>query len=66
MSSEQAKLFAQSYSDSWSKTGVMPDSYQYWRGQYLLGLVIFIWVFGFAMCCLTCCIVTYLAKKAAK
>jgi hypothetical protein len=32
------------YFDAWDATDVMPESGQYIRGQYLLGLVVYIWV----------------------
>ena len=61
-SSEHANVRAE-YIKQWDKAGEMPESGQYFRGQYLLGLVIYVWVGGFIMCCVQCCASIYHVKK---
>lgn len=39
------------YLDNWEKDGEMPDSGQYFRGTYLWGLVIYLWVGGCVLFC---------------
>lgn len=41
--SEHSDLFER-YFDAWDATDVMPESGQYIRGQFLLGLVVYLWV----------------------
>lgn len=41
--SEHSDIIEQ-YFDKWDATDVMPESGQYIRGQYLVGLVVYIWV----------------------
>ena len=41
----------------------MPESGQYIRGRFLLGLVIYIWVGGFFFCCVSCIVAAIHVKK---
>ena len=41
----------------------MPQSGQFIRGAYLLGLVIYVWVGGFILCCVTACFGYFWQKK---
>ena len=55
MSTAQAQTLRDNYFKQWDATGQMPESYQYLRGHFLLGLVIWVWVGGFFLCMMQCC-----------
>jgi hypothetical protein len=44
---EEKKENLKDYLETWEKTGEMPETGQYIRGQFLLGLVVYLWVGGF-------------------
>ena len=52
MTGDQRKTMIQNYINAWNQLGYMPDDGQFQRGNFLLGLVIWIWVGGFALCCI--------------
>ena len=38
--------------------------YLIFKGRYLLGLVIYVWVGGVGICCVACCVTAILMRKA--
>jgi hypothetical protein len=50
MTMDEKKKFIEAYKELWDKLGELPPSGQFFRGQFLLGLVIYIWVGGFVLC----------------
>ncbi|TNV77102.1 hypothetical protein FGO68_gene3587 [Halteria grandinella] len=60
---DEHNQYFENYKEEWSRNGTMPESGQYFRGRYLLGLVIYIWGGGFLLCCLTCCLAYCHYKK---
>lgn len=63
MTMDEHKDLVKAYRDAWELTDEMPDSGQYIRGRFLLGLVIYIWVGGFFFCCFSCIIAAIHVKK---
>ena len=52
--------------DAWEKmreNGITPATGQYYRGRYLLGLVIYVWCGGFFLCCVSCIFMSIHTKK---
>lgn len=53
MTSEQHKQIREAYFKKWDETGEMPESGQYIRGHFLFGLVIWVWIGGFFLSCVS-------------